>query len=231
MSRKYPFGRSLFAVCLFLFVYGLGLMPSLSLQVFVINPLLINPSLLNLFIVGLLILVNFVLFIFSELFVSSFFIRLLGLTSTEGSAKITLNDSKFYKFVLFQSLYNPISMILYFLHIYTAKVWQLKLLGAVVGDNVTLGGRIDDPSLFEIGDESVIGGLCEVLTHSAERDKLIFKKIRIGSKCTIGQGSIILPGAVMHDKSILGSLSLLSKNKKIPSGEVWGGVPARRIKK
>ncbi|MBD3312604.1 hypothetical protein GF352_04090 [archaeon] len=230
MASKYPIGRSLLAVLLFILAYGIGLMPCLALQVFIINPLLFNPSLLNLLISSLLLLLNFVLFIFSELVVSSFFIRAFGLVSTDGVAKVSLQDSKFYRFVLFQALYNPVSMILYFLHIYTVKEWHLRLLGASIGQNVTLGGRIDDPSLFKVGDGSVIAGMCEVLTHSAEGDKLIFKKVKIGSKCTIGQGSIILPGAVMKDESVLGSMSLLPKSKVIPKGEVWGGVPAERIK-
>ena len=53
-------------------------------------------------------------------------------------------------------------------------------------------------------------------------------KITIGENVWIGAGSVILPGVSVGDNSIIGALSLVSKN--IPSGELWAGNPVKFIK-
>jgi hypothetical protein len=230
MPSKYPMHKVLLVMVLFILVYGLGLIPSILIHMYITAPLLNNITILNIILAGFSLVLNFTVFGISEALTASFFIIILRLKSTEGVAEIGLHDRKFFRFTLFQTLYSPIMMLLYFMHAYTVKELMLRLLGAKIGKNVTLGGRIDDPALFELGDNSVIAGLCEILTHSAEGNKLIFKKIKMGKKCTLGQNSILLPGVVMEDNSIVGSMSLVPKNKRIPKGQVWGGVPAKRIK-
>ena len=56
-----------------------------------------------------------------------------------------------------------------------------------------------------------------------------FGKIIIGSNCFIGARSIILPNVTIGDKSIIAAGSVVTKC--VPSGEVWGGNPARYIMK
>jgi len=223
--NKYPLGRIIILLITFTLIYGIGLTPSIAFQFFITTPLR-----WSFLLTAISLLVNFLILIISELLISCFFIRLLNLNSSEGKCEVGLHDNKFFKFTLFQTLYNPVHMLLYFMHVYKLKELQLRLLGAKIGKNVSLGGRINDPSLFEVGDNTVIAGMCEVLTHSAEKGILIFKKVKIGNNCTLGQNSIILPGAIMEDNSVVGSMSLVPKNKKIPKGQVWGGVPARKIK-
>lgn len=50
-----------------------------------------------------------------------------------------------------------------------------------------------------------------------------------GNNCFIGARSTILPGVTIGDNSIVAVGAVV--NKSIPSGEVWGGVPAHYIMK
>ena len=52
--------------------------------------------------------------------------------------------------------------------------------------------------------------------------------IEIGDNCWIGGGAIILPGVKIGKNSIIGSGAVVTKD--IPECEIWGGVPARKIK-
>lgn len=58
--------------------------------------------------------------------------------------------------------------------------------------------------------------------HSRERLDVI-----IGDDVWCGAGSILLPGAHVGDGAIIAAGSVL--NRVVPNGEIWGGVPARRI--
>lgn len=55
------------------------------------------------------------------------------------------------------------------------------------------------------------------------------KEIVIGNNVWIGSGSVVLPGVKIGDNSVIGALSLV--NKDIPSEEIWGGAPAKFIRK
>ncbi len=55
------------------------------------------------------------------------------------------------------------------------------------------------------------------------------KSIFVGDHVWIGQRAMLLKGTRIHSGSIIGAMSLVS-GKRIPSCEVWGGNPARKIK-
>ncbi|MGB5555679.1 MAG: acyltransferase [Flavobacteriaceae bacterium] len=55
------------------------------------------------------------------------------------------------------------------------------------------------------------------------------KPVLIGDYCFIGAHSILLKGITIGDKSIIGAGSVVAKS--IPEGEIWGGNPAKFIKK
>jgi acetyltransferase-like isoleucine patch superfamily enzyme len=52
--------------------------------------------------------------------------------------------------------------------------------------------------------------------------------IEIGNNVWIGAGCVILPGTVIGDDAVIAAGSVVRGN--VPSGELWGGVPARKIK-
>ncbi|MBK2124096.1 gamma carbonic anhydrase family protein [Fangia hongkongensis] len=52
----------------------------------------------------------------------------------------------------------------------------------------------------------------------------------IGSRCLIGMGAIILDGAVIEDDVIVGAGSVVAPKKKLESGYLYVGSPAKRIR-
>ena len=66
--------------------------------------------------------------------------------------------------------------------------------------------------------------------HLVERGELIFSPITIGDGALIGTGVMIQPGVHIGEGAVIASQAVVPKYKTIPAGEVWGGVPARKIK-
>ena len=46
----------------------------------------------------------------------------------------------------------------------------------------------------------------------------------------IGMGSIILDGAIVESRAMIAAGAVLTPNKRVPSGELWGGNPARKLR-
>lgn len=55
------------------------------------------------------------------------------------------------------------------------------------------------------------------------------RPVRIGRHCIVGSGTVILPGVVMEEGSVVGALSLVTTN--CDSYGIYAGVPARFINK
>lgn len=105
-----------------------------------------------------------------------------------------------------------------------------KAMGARIGRNVLINScNLFDFDVLEIGPDAFIGGDAVVIGHAGEGGILKIRPVKVGSRCTIGQSSIVFPGATMEDRSILGALSLLPKGRTLPAGTVWGGNPLRQI--
>ncbi len=107
-----------------------------------------------------------------------------------------------------------------------------RAMGARIGRNVIINScNLSELDLLTIGDDSFIGGDAVVIGHAGEGGVLKIRPVRIGSRCTVGQSSIVFPGAIMEDGSVLGALSLLPKGRELPVGTVWGGNPLREIRR
>lgn len=105
-----------------------------------------------------------------------------------------------------------------------------RLMGARLGRNVMINtSNLYDFDLIEIGDDAFIGGDAVIIGHVGEKGMLRIRPVRIGARCTVGQSSVVFPGAVMEEGSVLGALSLLPKGKTLPAGTVWGGNPLHEI--
>jgi hypothetical protein len=93
-----------------------------------------------------------------------------------------------------------------------------------------LDPMLADPALTEIGRNVVFGFNASVTCHTQQRDAIAIRRVVIGddvliganavvfSGCCIGQGAVILSGAVVPPDTVIGDY------------EVWGGLPAKKIK-
>ena len=107
-----------------------------------------------------------------------------------------------------------------------------RLAGCKIGKNVNINSStINDPSLVELGDNVVVGGGATINGHLVENGNIVLEKVIVGANSTVGGATMVGPGSRIGENCILGSRAVLAKRKVIPDGEIWGGIPARFIKK
>lgn len=104
-----------------------------------------------------------------------------------------------------------------------------KALGCKIGKNV-LPTILVDPPLTEIGDNTVLGAYSLIAAHSIEGDSIYIARTKIGNNCVIGTRALIWPGATLEDHVTVGSYSMVTRNKVLPSYTVWQGIPAVMVK-
>ena len=113
-----------------------------------------------------------------------------------------------------------------------SPVWTayLRLAGARLGRRVYVNSlAITDYNLLEVGDDVVIGDGVHLSGHTVEGGVLKTAPVRVGSKVTIGLGSVIEIGAELADGCQVGALSFVPKYARLEAGGVYGGIPAERI--
>ncbi|EXI74356.1 MAG TPA: hypothetical protein PK440_07990 [Candidatus Accumulibacter phosphatis] len=105
-----------------------------------------------------------------------------------------------------------------------------RLMGMRIGRNVTINSTaIADPSLIEIGDGVTIGGSASVMAHYAQGGYLVIAPVRIAAGATIGLRAIVMGGVEVGEKAKVLAGSFVLPNTRIPAGETWAGIPARRV--
>ena len=109
----------------------------------------------------------------------------------------------------------------------------------IIGKNVGISNctMISQKSI-QIYDQVYIGGGTRIYDnyfHAIDRKTRIQSpteipsaKIHIKEGVFIGGHCTILKGVIIGENSVIGANSLVTKN--IPSNEIWGGVPAKKIK-
>ena len=105
----------------------------------------------------------------------------------------------------------------------------------IVGDHVGITNRhiIDCTNRVTIGRMSTIAGFySQIMTHSIDLVDSIqrSKEIVIGEYTFVGTRVIILGGAVLPDRCVLGAGSLLAKELTEPD-MLYAGMPAKAVKK
>jgi acetyltransferase-like isoleucine patch superfamily enzyme len=142
----------------------------------------------------------------------------------------------FYSFKAYQwASYNALTLLvrytcINFLRVTPFIVLLHRLMGMKVGRRVQINTAIiGDANLIEIGDDTVIGGDVTLVAHSAERGAIVTAPVRIGSRVTVGLMTVIFPGVTIEDDAVIAANAILPKGTRVGRGEVWGGVPARKI--
>jgi acetyltransferase-like isoleucine patch superfamily enzyme len=103
-------------------------------------------------------------------------------------------------------------------------------LGTRLGKNTYCAGIMLDPPFIEIGANSAVGQYALLIPHVIEGKRLAHYRIKIGNNVTIGAHAVVMSGVTIGDNAIVGVGAVVPKGTHIGTGEIWGGVPAKKIK-
>jgi acetyltransferase-like isoleucine patch superfamily enzyme len=104
-----------------------------------------------------------------------------------------------------------------------------QALGARLGPNTYSSGIILDPRFVEVGSNTIIGQYALIVPHVIENERLAHYPVRIGSNVTVGAHAVVLSDVDIGDGAMVATGAIVPKGTRIAAGEVWGGVPARRL--
>lgn len=104
---------------------------------------------------------------------------------------------------------------------------------------VRLYGRVDfgsEPWIITLGRNVHLTDGVKFITHDGGTllfrqyvpDLEITKPIILGNNVYVGNNVLLLPGVTLGDNVVIGAGAVVTKN--VPSGEVWAGVPAKKVK-
>jgi acetyltransferase-like isoleucine patch superfamily enzyme len=109
--------------------------------------------------------------------------------------------------------------------LYLTKIWGMDLHPTC---QFSLSARFDKtfPRGIHVGAESYVAFDAVILSH--ETIRALYAHTRIGQRCFIGARSLIMPGIVIGDGSIVAAGSVVTKN--VPARSIVAGNPARIIR-
>ncbi|SJM93950.1 gamma carbonic anhydrase family protein [Crenothrix polyspora] len=114
------------------------------------------------------------------------------------------------------------------------SIWPTTVIrGDVESISIGAGTNIQDGSVLHVSHATpfseksypLVIGKGVTIGHRA-----VVHACTIGDYCLIGMGSIIMDDAVIEDYVMLGAGSLVPSGKKLESGHLYVGAPARRIR-
>ncbi len=149
--------------------------------------------------------------------------------------------SKYYKGFLLKFLMN--SWLLAPISHRKVRPWVLRQIGCHVGKDVFIGGDVwvdsGHADLITIHDHAHVDARSILLCHKRNLDnyyvgddyhKLPYKTgaIVIGKGCSVGTGTILMPGVTVGEGAIVGAGSLVTKD--VPAWSIVVGSPAKVVK-
>lgn len=105
-----------------------------------------------------------------------------------------------------------------------------QALGARLGYNSYSAGILYDPLFITLGDNTLVGEGALLVPHAVEGEALAHQPIRLGNNVTIGAYAIVFGGAEIGDGAIVAAGTVVRKGERIGPGEVWGGMPGRKLR-
>ncbi|MCX7544547.1 gamma carbonic anhydrase family protein [Marinicella gelatinilytica] len=114
------------------------------------------------------------------------------------------------------------------------SVWPMTVIrGDVNSIRIGAQSNIQDNCVLHVthvGPYTADGGALNMGDMVTVGHGAILHACTIGDSCLVGMGARILDKAVMQPYSMLGAGSLLTPGKVIPSGELWVGNPAVKLR-
>lgn len=112
------------------------------------------------------------------------------------------------------------------------KNWLYRRMGAKVSPRAAIGLEVTFdvffPELITVEDDVILGYNSTVLCHEYTRRWYRTGPVVLKKGATVGANCTLLPGVVVGENAVVSAMSLV--NQDVPPGEVWGGVPARRLR-
>lgn len=117
----------------------------------------------------------------------------------------------------------------------------LRTKGVAIGENCDISKSAlfsNEPYLITIGNNVRITQRVKFITHDGglwtlrkmgliSEKEVKYGKISIGDNCNISWDVTIMPGVSIGKNCVVAAGSIVTKS--IPDGEVWGGIPAKKI--
>lgn len=97
---------------------------------------------------------------------------------------------------------------------------------AAIGLEVTLD--VFFPHLITVEEDAIVGYRSTILCHEYAADFYRVGPVVVKRRATIGANTTLLPGVVVGEGAMVSAMSLV--NRDIPPGELWGGVPVRKLR-
>ena len=115
-----------------------------------------------------------------------------------------------------------------------SSVWPMVVIrgddqAVVIGDR----SNIQDGSVIHVASDNdlVPGGLPTIVGDDVVvGHKVLLHACTIGNGCLIGMSSTVLDGAVIEDNVMLGAGSLVPMGKRLESGYLYVGSPAKQVR-
>lgn len=115
------------------------------------------------------------------------------------------------------------------------SIWPLSVLRGDV-NYISIGARtnIQDGSVLHVTHKSTsnpAGNPLIVGEDVTVGHKVMLHGCTIGNRVLVGMGSIVIDGAIIEDDVVIGANSLVTQGKKLESGYLYMGSPAKAIRK
>jgi len=115
-----------------------------------------------------------------------------------------------------------------------SSVWPMSVVrGDIQAIRIGRDTNIQDGSVLHVTHDSPYsrGGRPLIVGDGVTvGHKAILHACSVGDHCLIGMGSIVLDGAVLEPRVMLGAGSLVTSGNRLEGGYLWLGSPARRIR-
>ena len=113
---------------------------------------------------------------------------------------------------------------------FKALLW--RLLGVRIGRRVFDDGcSMTERTFVAIGDGATLNAGTIIQCHSQEDGAFKSDRTAIGAGVTLGVNAFVHYGVVMGDGAVLAADSFLMKGEEVPAQALWGGNPARRMRR
>ena len=105
-----------------------------------------------------------------------------------------------------------------------------RWMGMRIGRGTVINSsHISDPCLITMGEKVTIGGSATIVGHYGQGGYLVLAPVMIGDRATIGLRATIMGGVAIGREAKVLPHSVVMPKTVVPDGEIWGGVPARKM--